>query len=318
MNKTLGFAALALAALGCSAGPEEIGQVLEGTALVRMTGDEVWKVAEIGSVLLEGDSLRTRGGEGITFRVDGAWLGMTENGRIDLGEIDSDGFRKSACVEGDLFLMAESEKSAGFLVRTGAGTILLRRGALILRTDLLSGIGESERAAGMAPPCRVQAGVIAGEAVLENLGRARTLARGERGFLLTGRAPDEPKAIAEDVIADYEFALGQVLHRGVSAKWGRPPLFDPPAFPEAQAPPTRSAGESVTGTSPGEGESGTGEGGKETHDGSTPGGAPSDKPPGSGPDPGKGQPADPGKEQPPAGGSAPPGDGAAKEGTPGR
>ncbi|MCU0723076.1 MAG: hypothetical protein MUC63_05610 [Planctomycetes bacterium] len=241
MKPTIAFVLAGLAALGCAASPDPVGQVEEGKARVRAAGDSAWLEAEIGSVLCEGDELETRAGQGVTFRVDGAWGGMIENGSLDLGGLADDGARRITVRQGDLFFLAEPDRASGFRLLTGAGMILARRCALILRTDLQPGVGDAERAAGLAPPARVQVVVISGEAVIENLGRARTVARGERGFLLTGRAPEEPRPIGDDVVADYEYALGQVLRQTSLARWARPPLFEPPAFPEPESRPEPEA-----------------------------------------------------------------------------
>ncbi|GEM_PF-2837453 len=225
MKKCGIWAGLLFLATGCHFPPEEIGVVDDGRGTVRLSGSETWKTAEYASILVEGDELKTGRTESLALNLEDGLLVMNENTHLALGERTAEGFRRASYLGGDLFVMAESSPARGFHLVTGAGDILIRKGSAILRIDTLT---PPERKSEGPGEVRLQAVTVGGEVVLENLGLARTLTRGQAAILSTGEAPTPPTSLPEEVIQDYEWILDQALGRQPRPAWSRPPLHAAP------------------------------------------------------------------------------------------
>lgn len=213
-----------LACFGCHTFHTEIGVVEDGTGLVRLEGSDVWKEAEINSVLLEGDALKTPPGWSIALRLDGSVLVLNENTSLRLGRITDEGFRRIEYEAGDLFVLVETPVETGFLLVTGAGNLLLENGAAILRMDPLAAADPETPDAG-GREVRLQAVLVRGDAVAENLGMSRPLRRGDQILLLTGAPPTEPTRLPEEVVQDYEWVLDSTLGRASGPVGVRPPMM---------------------------------------------------------------------------------------------
>ncbi|MHC5080375.1 MAG: FecR family protein [Planctomycetota bacterium] len=216
--------------IGCRLFPVEIGSVEEGTGMVQRAGYDQWKEAEMDSVLLERDAVKTGSRESLVMKIPEGLIVLNEKTRLNLRGLSPEGFRQADLLSGDLFVLAEKPEGEGLLLTTGAGTVLMPAGIAILRMDPINTL-EVKPAAGEAPEVRLQIVVLRGEVVLENLGFAQRLLDGQLGFLVTGSPPTTPVRLSPEVVKDYEWALDQTLRRPPRPAWARPPLHHAPQPP---------------------------------------------------------------------------------------
>jgi hypothetical protein len=185
---------------GCLNAPDPVGSVIDGQGFVKLLDEGRWKEAESNSVIYPNDFVRTGDGKRLHFRVDGNELVMDENTNLFVTDRTDKGYRRICLEEGDLFLSVG--KGIPILLETAAGNILCRRGLLFLRVVARQGKAFVRSSLTGSSEMQMNVAVVGGEAVVENMGRARRVAEGFLCYSETGAPPTAPVETDPEALQD--------------------------------------------------------------------------------------------------------------------